>query len=202
MLLELTDRIAPSQNFTLTPAEVELLIDSGVTSAGNLAAFRFFTNDFDTTTSGVDIVATYGMDNTDFSIAYNNTTTEVDSFTPGIVEATRIQELENGLPQTRWNASVTHNMDAWRFMVRATYYDEFFDSEDGATYGDEYMIDAEAAYSFDEKYTVTVGAQNLFDEYPDENPGAAGGVGNAYSQFAPGGFGGAFYYLRVGYNFD
>ncbi|MGI9284034.1 MAG: TonB-dependent receptor domain-containing protein [Pseudomonadales bacterium] len=203
--IELTDRIAPSQNFTLTEEEVQLLIDSGVTSAGNLAAFRFFTNDFDTTTSGFDVVATWGTSmlggNTDFSLAYNNTETEVDSFSPEIVEETRIKELEEGLPETRWNVSATHNMDAWRFMIRASYYDEFFDSEDDLTYGDEYIVDAEVAYTFNEKYTVTVGAQNLLDEFPDENPGAASGVGNQYSQFSPSGFGGGFYYLRLNLDF-
>jgi len=31
--------------------------------------------------------------------------------------------------------------------------------------------------------TITYGAQNLFDEFPDENPNAAAVVGNLYSQF-------------------
>ena len=51
-----------SQDFTLTPAEVAALVASGVTSAANLQSFRFFTNDFDTETKGIDVVATYDAD--------------------------------------------------------------------------------------------------------------------------------------------
>ena len=47
-----------------------------------------------------------------------------------------------------------------------------------------------------------LGAQNALDTYPDENPGARGGVGNLYSQYTPFGFNGAFYYARVEYKFD
>ena len=43
--------------------------------------------------------------------------------------------------------------------------------------------------------------QNFLDETPDDNEGAADGVGNAYSQFAPLGFNGAFWYGRVSYDF-
>ena len=42
---------------------------------------------------------------------------------------------------------------------------------------------------------------NLFDTTPEENPGAADGVGNRYSQFSPFGFNGAYYYARVRYEF-
>ena len=61
-IIEVDDRLAVSQDFTLTPAEVAALVASGVTSAANLQSFRFFTNDFDTETKGLDIVATYDAD--------------------------------------------------------------------------------------------------------------------------------------------
>ena len=74
--IEVDDRIAVSQDFTLTPEEVAALVASGVTSAANLQSFRFFTNDFDTSTKGVDIVATWDADlfggRTDLSLAFNN----------------------------------------------------------------------------------------------------------------------------------
>jgi iron complex outermembrane receptor protein len=201
--IKLEDRIALSQNFTLSPEEIAGLIESGVTSAANLRNFRFFTNDFDTTTTGIDIVATYGTEigngNTDFALAFTNTSTDVDKFTPGIIDATRVRELQEGLPHTRWNISANHVVGDWRFLARTSYYDEFFDSEDGAVYGDEIIVDAEVAYTFNDNMTVTLGAQNIFDEFPDENPGAADGVGNQYSQFAPAGFGGGFYYIKFRY---
>ena len=203
--IELQDRIAPSQLYSLTQTEVDSLVASGVTSAANLQNFRFFTNDFDTTTTGVDIVATYSTemigDSTDFSLAFNQTQTEVDKFTPETIDATRIRELEEGLPETRWNVSSNTTMGDWRFVGRVSYYDDWFDSEDGQVYSGEFIVDAEVAYSFTEKASVILGAQNLLDQNPEENPGAADGVGNLYSQFSPFGFEGGMYYLRTRYEF-
>lgn len=203
--IELQDRIAPSQLYSLTQAEVDDLVASGVTSAANLQNFRFFTNDFDTTTKGVDIVATYTTeaigDSTDFSLAFNQTDTSVDKYSPETIDATRIRELEEGLPQTRWNLSANTLLADWRLMARVSYFDDWFDSEDGQVYSGEYIVDAELAYNFTEKASVTIGAQNLLDQNPEENPGAADGVGNRYSQFSPFGFDGGFYYLRTRYEF-
>jgi iron complex outermembrane receptor protein len=50
--------------------------------------------------------------------------------------------------------------------------------------------------------TAILGAQNLFDEYPDENPSGAAGAGNRYSQYTPFGFNGGFWYGRFTYRFE
>ncbi|MFI2811583.1 TonB-dependent receptor plug domain-containing protein [Microbulbifer sp. JSM ZJ756] len=203
--IEVEDRIAPSQLYSLTEAEVDSLVASGVTSAANLQNFRFFTNDFDTTTTGVDIVATYSTDmvgdNTDISLAYNQTQTEVDQFSPETIDATRIRELEEGLPESRWTLSSNTAVGSWGFLARVSSYDDWFDSEDGQVYSGEVLMDAEVSYAFTDQASVILGAQNLLDQYPEENPGAAGGVGNQYSQFSPFGFEGGFYYLRTRYEF-
>ncbi len=201
--VDVDDRLSLTQDFALTPGEVQDLLDEGITSAGNLANFRFFANQFDTETKGFDIVATYPLDwsagNTVFSLAYNNTDTSVTSATAA-VGATRIREYEEGLPETRYNLSANHHMDKWRFLARLSYYDDWYDSEDGNVYNGKSLVDLEAAYSWSDSLTVVLGAQNAFDETPDENPGAAGGVGNRYSQFSPFGFNGSFYYLRLRYD--
>ena len=203
--IELEGRIAPSQLYSLTQSEVDSLVESGVTSAANLQNFRFFTNDFDTTTKGVDIVATYGTeaigDSTDISLAFNQTNTSVDRFTPDTIDATRIRELEEGLPETRWNLSSTTLVGNWRFLARVSYFDGWYDSEDDQSYSGETILDAEVSYAFTDKATVILGAQNFLDQTPEENPGAADGVGNRYSQFSPFGFEGGFYYLRTRYEF-
>lgn len=202
--IELTDRLAVTQLFSLTQEEVDDLIAEGITSAGNLQNFRFFTNDFDTETSGFDIVATYAAgDNTDVSFLFNNTTTDVTKFNPATLDATRIRELQEALPETRYNLTVNHRIgDAWRVLGRISYYDDWFDSEDGNVYGGEHLVDLEAAYAVNENLTLVVGGQNVFDTTPEENPGARSGVGNLYSQFSPFGFNGAFYYARLKYDFS
>jgi iron complex outermembrane receptor protein len=200
--IEVEDRISLSQLYTLTQEEIDDLIEEGVTSAGNLQNFRFFTNDFDTETTGFDIVATYPVDwlsgTTELSLAFNNTETKVTDAGQNI-DATRIRELQEGLPETRYNIAANHLMDNWRFLARVSYYDDWYDSEDGNVYDGKYLLDLEAAYHWTDSLTLVVGAQNALDELPDENPGAAAGVGNIYSQFSPFGFNGAFYYLRLRY---
>jgi iron complex outermembrane receptor protein len=201
--IDVDDRLSLTQDFALSPEEVQDLIDEGITSAGNLANFRFFANDFDTETKGFDIVATYPVEwsnsDTVFSLAYNNTDTKITDAGTNIGE-TRIREYEEGLPETRYNLAANHHMDKWRFLARVSYYDGWYDSEDGNTYSGKSLVDLEAAYNFSDSLTVVLGAQNAFDETPDENPGAADGVGNRYSQFSPFGFNGAFYYLRLKYD--
>jgi iron complex outermembrane receptor protein len=201
--IEVDDRLSLTQDFALTDEEVQDLIDEGITSAGNLANFRFFANDFDTETTGFDVVATYPVSwaagETTLSLAYNQTETEITD-AGATIGATRIREYEEGLPETRYNVAANHDYEKWRFLIRASYYDDWFDSEDGNVYDGKTLVDLEAAYAFTDALTVVVGAQNAFDETPDENPGAASGVGNRYSQFSPFGFNGAYWYARVRYD--
>jgi iron complex outermembrane receptor protein len=88
-----------------------------------------------------------------------------------------------------------------RFLGRVSYYDDWFDSEDGASYGGEFITDIEAAYALNDGVTFVLGAQNVLDTFPSENVGARSGVGNRYSQYTPFGFNGAFYYARLKYDF-
>ena len=60
------------------------------------------------------------------------------------------------------------------------------------------MVDAEIAYTLRDRYTLIMGADNVFDEYPDEDldyPGFAGGV--RYPRQSPIGYNGGFWYLRL-----
>ncbi len=50
-----------------------------------------------------------------------------------------------------------------------------------------------------ENASIAIGANNLLNTYPDENPGALG-VGALYPESTPFGFNGGFYYLRLSYS--
>lgn len=199
--VDVDDRLNLSQNFQLTQEEIDDLIEQGITSAGNLQNFRFFVNDFDTETEGFDVVATYPIEwsnaSTDISLAFNNTTTTVASFNPVTIDDTRILQIEKGLPETRYNLQANHFWGDWRFLGRISYYDDWYDSEDGEFYSGKSILDLEAAYTWNDNTTIVVGMQNALDETPDENPGAASGVGNKYSQYSPFGFNGGFWYVRL-----
>ena len=137
------------------------------------------------------------------SLAFNNNQTEVTRFNPATLNASRIRQLEEGLPETRWSLTGTQTWGPLRALARVSQYDGWYDNEDGVAYdGGNYIFDAEIAYTVRDALTFVVGAQNLFDEYPEENPGAAAGVGNRYSQYTPFGFNGGLWYGRFSYSFD
>lgn len=203
--IDLSDRLALSQTFELDPAEADRLIAEGITSARNLANFRFFTNDFDTRTQGVDVVAAFvppGMEgDPEFNLAFNYTHTAVTRHNPDVVSEVRIRQLRDALPGMRWVGSGRRTWGgALSTLARLSYYAGWFDSRDDRDYPGEYLVDLEASYAIGASTTLTVGAQNALNQYPEENPRAAMVAGNRYSPNSPFGSSGGFYYVKMGYS--
>ncbi|TKB05080.1 TonB-dependent receptor [Alteromonas portus] len=207
--IELTDRISTASGIALTEEDIATLLAQGINDASSFSEISFFTNDFDTTTEGLDVVANYSMEmmggETKFSLAYNWTSTEVDRASDNISEF-RIRMLEDNLPAVRYSATANHTNGDWRFLARLNYYGSIFEDHlDSALpiekVGSEFTVDLEVAYNFTEEFTVTVGAKNAFDEYPDENTQYAGIAGSLYPTTSPIGINGGFYYLRGVYTF-
>ena len=164
-------------------------------------------NDFDTKTEGIDVVASWAPTalerRTRFDLLFNSTRTDVTKLNPETLSANRVRQIEQALPETRVTLTATHHIgDNLRLLGRVGYWDEWYDNEDGRIYGGETLADLEAAYTFTNTLTLVVGAQNVFDQAPEENPNAAAGVGNRYSQYTPFGFNGMFWYGRLKYDFD
>ena len=207
--IELTDRISTASGIALTEEDIATLLAQGINDASSFSEISFFTNDFDTTTEGLDVVANYSMEmmggETKFSLAYNWTSTEVDRASENI-SPERIRMLEDNLPAVRYSATANHTNGDWRFLARLNYYGSIFEDHlDSALpidkVGSEITVDLEVAYNFTEEFTVTVGAKNAFDEYPDENTQYAGIAGSLYPTTSPIGINGGFYYLRGVYTF-
>ena len=202
--IDLSDRLALSQTFELDPAEADRLIAEGITSARNLANFRFFTNDFDTRTQGVDVVAAFappGMDgDTEFNLAFNYTHTAVTRHNPDVLDEVRIRQLRDALPGIRWVGSGRRTWGgSLSTLARLSYYAGWFDSRDDRDYPGEFLVDLEASYAIGASTTLTFGAQNALNQYPQENPRAAMVAGNRYSPNSPFGSSGGFYYVKMGY---
>ena len=204
--IEITDSIALTGNFSLSDAQRAALVAAKVPGASDMQTFRFFTNDFDTTTDGIDVVATYSTELmggvTDFTFVYNETDTEVDRST--LLSASRINALEALLPESRWNLSAVHNVGDWTILARYMYVGESeyyyglndLGNPDITTLDDQSQLDLEFTRDFG-NYQITLGAENITDEYPEKDTGVTC-CGAIYPEFAPLGFMGAFYYLRVG----
>ena len=78
--------------------------------------FRFFLNDFSTTTQGIDLISTLALGRTTFSAVFNYTDTAVKNIESSVIDEFRINTLERGLPKTRWNLTVNHDAGRWRLM--------------------------------------------------------------------------------------
>ena len=200
--IKVEDRLTVSQDFALSDEQKQQLIDEGLTSAAGLQEFRFFTNDFDSATNGIDLVVSAPVGSGMLSLAYNYTSSEVTDHNPDILDDLRLRELEENLPKQRGNLTLTQALsDRWSGLGRASYYGEWYDSEDDQTYSGKVLFDLETSISFDEAQSaIAIGVQNILNTYPDEHELARDRTGNKYSQFSPFGFGGAFWYVKYSYS--
>lgn len=215
--IKIKGRIARSTDFELTEADRAALVAAGQVQAATLSRVGFFVNDFDTTTTGLDIVANlstnhFGGDTT-YALALNFNDTEVDDFTPGIITEARVKKLEESLPRAKGFFSINHRRDAWHVNARLNYYGSVYEDhldsdavliEDGGLpiySGSAFTIDLETGWKFASGAYVNIGAQNLFDKVPDDNPWGAAVAGAQYPVHIPYGFNGGYYYVRLGYTF-
>jgi iron complex outermembrane receptor protein len=203
------DRIALSAFFTVSEADRAALVAAGHPEAASISEVQFFVNDFDTTTTGFDLVTSYDSDHfggkTTYSLAANWNKTDVDDFTPGIITPIRIKKLEESLPRTKGTFSVSHEREVFHASARVNYFGSFFEDhlDDGGlpiNEGSAVTVDAEIGWKFESGLYFALGAQNLFDKTPDETEWA-GIAGSKYPVHAPYGINGGFYYGRVGFKF-
>ena len=202
--IEVTDRLTLSKNFSLTAQDIIDLTAAGVAGADDITVFKFFTNDFETETSGFDLVLSTETEwmggTTAWNLAYNDTKTEITSRGDYIDDA-REREIEELSPDTRYNVSANHMMDGWRALGRISYYGDWYDANQELVYDGEYVVDVELSYDLNESSAVMLGGNNVFDEAGSKKHNGAGSAGNTYSEFAPMGFSGAFWYAKYSYNF-
>ncbi len=213
--IKVEDRLAPTKDFQrgedITEEQIQQLVDEGITSAGNLQEFRFFTNEFETSTQGIDIVLTAPVAKGAVSLAYNYTNTEVTKRNADILDDTRVRLLEEGLPKHRGNVTLTQNVVGnLGVLGRVNYYGPWYEYAVGSQiYDDVFLVDLEFNYAFADNLGITVGVNNVFNVEPnnvtwsDPNIENFTGsiVGRPFGEYSPYGFGGAFWYTKIGYNF-
>ncbi len=203
--IEIEDRISFTSRFNLTPADITALLAAGVTDAQSFTSVRFFSNLQTVEASGIDVVATWpfslGDGLSEVTFAGNWQSVELTEFNPEFTSDNRRLQIERGRPDSRFTATWTHSQGRWRTMARARYYGDYYDAptNDGsvAFHPDRSLLfDAEIALDVSDSVSLLFGLQNIFDEYPSENPhGEVAGL--IYPEQSPFGFNGGFYYVRA-----
>jgi iron complex outermembrane receptor protein len=203
--IKVEDRLSSSANFSVTPAVRAQLIAMGVPGADSLTSLSYFTNAFDTRTQGVDVVASYrtlvGPGSFSLTAAYNWNDTKVTRAASTISLLNRIN-LEDSLPEQTGNLTADYTVGRWAFMLRGRYFGAWTDAQfqDSSNlvqeFGARVFVDASVSADIGKGMRLTVGAENLFDTYPDEATFQAS-RGLIYSRNAVYDTDGGRYYVRL-----
>ena len=210
--IKVKNRIGITQTFKVTQADINRLPQ--LASVGLGGDVNYFTNGFDTNTSGVDVIGTYrtdvGSGKLNMTLAYNYNQSEVTAFNPQVISAAQRSDIANFAPRHRVILSGGLELGDFAINARQNYYSSWSVQADypGQTFGAKFTSDLDVNYTFMDHYTLTVGANNLFNTKPDRiaasssNPIYAITNSTADGQIYPrsgGPFGinGGFWYARI-----
>jgi iron complex outermembrane receptor protein len=134
--IDVTDRISISQSYTVKQTDIDALPE--LASVGLGGSVQYFTNGFDTTTKGVDVVGTYHMVLDDgsklgLSLAYNYNKSEVTSYDPLVIANKFIIDVEHLAPQNRATLALDWGRGPWSATLRENYFGSWGASSDYPT---------------------------------------------------------------------
>ncbi|MBZ5857962.1 TonB-dependent receptor [Flavihumibacter profundi] len=185
-LIKIDNRIALTGNFGYdaygepVPEIQDLLKPYGVASA------RFFANAVNTTTTGIDLVASYnfnaGKNRFDVILAGNYNENKVGN-TLHIPDALKGQEdiffgpversiIETYTPRTKGSLAINHHLGKFTNMLRFTYFGKV--TRNGYPFGElqehkgKVVTDLTVSYAISKSLSATIGANNLLNVYPDK----------------------------------
>ncbi|RKU30377.1 ligand-gated channel protein [Candidatus Poribacteria bacterium] len=230
-LIQIDDRIVLSGSFSAD--DITELAAAGASSA------QVFTNVAQTRTQGVDVAAgyLYAFDNESL-LNLRAALTWADTEVIGDVDAPEVllgredtlfpsQErsmIEEWQPNTRVNISADYMIGdltiggALRYFGSYTVQEGSGDDPARQTYGGKWLTDIQSNYQLNEGLSLTIGANNLFDQVPDLNEIGQSrggtltdsrgqvivdspGVFTYSRRSAPFGFNGGLYYAKLSYRF-
>ena len=180
---------------------------AGVPGANSIGGVFYFANGFDTTTKGMDIVATYPLtENTNLTAAINYNKTEFDSDPSAYLNVEDQFDFENLLSDWRGIYTITHDVNNLRLLARASYYGEWENSNRNPwpniqKYDPTWFIDVEATYQVNDNWRLSIGGRNIGDEYPSKDAIADYCCGRQYASGSYVDWQGAYYYGRVSLDF-
>lgn len=179
----------------------------------NVNQAQFFANGVDTETIGLDVILSW-KGNFDFG--------NINATLAGNMNNMYITEVKNGeldretffgrreeafllasAPESKFSFNANYSKEKFNAGLGLTHFSEiilidFADTED--VYSAKITADLNFGYKLTEQLKFTIGGNNIFNEYPDQqNDGEteAGGYWDAVQM----GFSGAYYYGRLDFNF-
>ncbi|WP_242183008.1 TonB-dependent receptor [Sphingomonas sp. CARO-RG-8B-R24-01] len=214
--IKIRDQIALSDNLgsgvNNTAAIAALLAPFNVTAA------RFFVNGLRSTTKGIDIIAHYRTQRTSYGLFDLTTSANLNEVkitsvptgtgtvaVPALFGPQRVAAFEHGTPRVKVVGQADWSLDRFGATLRGTYYGSVTQPAsslvDYVDTGRHFLVDAELRAKVARAATLSVGANNLFDVYPNRVPGTNvlnyNNGGTAFPYYSPFGFNGRYVYGRV-----
>ncbi|MEO7822847.1 MAG: TonB-dependent receptor [Gemmatimonadaceae bacterium] len=217
--VNIDNRIVLSGNF-IDPSVRTLLENNGIMG---VSGARYFTNAIDTRTNGIDVVMQYGLNMGQrgllrFTAGHNQNKTKVTrvAATPPQLAAVstalfdRVQRALFEVGQPRNTTSLTANY-SWRALSfnahtqRFGKVTEFAPAVTGAqdqTFGAKWVTDLALSVKFFDRLGLTVGGNNITDQYPDTaiTPNQTRGIYLYDASSSTWGVNGAYYYVKASYD--
>jgi len=207
------DRLAAAQ------AAQALLASLGV---DGVTSFNYFTNAVDTRTRGVDVVGTYSVplaaSSLDLTASYGYSKTEITgiaadpaawntfaALAPSRIARDERGRIEEGYPKDKVILGGVWKSERWDIGLTTTRYGSFSNrptsgAANDQTFGAQWIVDVSASYKPGERWTLTLGTDNVLDSHPDRSIFANSSSGMfPYSNYSPAGFNGAYAYGRITY---
>ncbi len=222
--IDIDDRITLSSQYSRDDVPTEVLDRDSNERGREIGRFQFFTNAVDTRTRGVDVTASYffELDNggtLDWSVAGNFGSTSASSNVnepAGLVDDAKsvfdLREriwLEDGQPGQHYTFAVNYAYCDYDFTVRTSRYGSVRSAEEDSSdtvqeYEAKWVTDIVFNRHFPQGLTWTVGAQNLFNQYPERNDPDIVENANIFTynrRVSPFGINGGYYYTSLKYEF-
>ncbi|WP_437440102.1 TonB-dependent receptor [Polaribacter cellanae] len=227
-IVNIDDRVVYTGQFKPTLDSNGVPVDAANQELANLlvqanaTAASFFANAIDTKSTGIDVVvthkATFGETRlkTDLSGTFSQTKQEGGINSSQILrdagqEGTYFPEdsriyLEEAVPRTKIN--LTNNLTSGKFNVflRNVYFGKVSEATNSITnqqvFNSKIVTDLSLGYKATENLTLTIGANNLLDIYPDRaiEANRSGGRFDWSRRSQQFGIGGRFLFARVSFN--
>lgn len=218
-------RIKIQERILLTGTLIGQAVSNALASAGldpNQGGF-YFTNAADTTTQGADLVTTFQSDFGRFGTVrwtlsgnYNETQFDRIAAPPPqlanaglvLIDRARQGDFTKGTPRNKYLLGANWIRSPFDINLRITRYGEVtqVSANNPAlddTLSPKVLVDLDASLDVTDHARVTLGANNLFNTYPDVlKPANRGLTGfSYYNAYSPYGISGGFYYGQFTYRF-
>ena len=207
--IAIDDRIVLSGNFTAAPI-AELLAPFGANSA------RFFTNAIDTRTDGVDVTSSFRLALSTANVlllaGYNHSDTDIvgavatppqlAAYSSVLFDRIERRRIECAQPHDSLRLGAHWTTARFGVDINALRYGAFcsftLNPSDDQEYAAKWLTDVQASYRVGQ-YRLALGAQNLFDVFPDRNStvNSFNGI-QTFPSHSPFGMNGRTLYVRIG----